>query len=73
MAGDIFPRDDETPEAEKSEMSQGELDAVTGGTKDPLKPADLTQLQRLMDQKGPLESMISNTMKASTDTQSGIA
>lgn len=36
-----------------------ELDKVSGGIKDTLKPVDLNQLQRLMEQKGQVESIIS--------------
>ncbi len=73
MNNENNPHNEITQNVENEELSNEELDKVSGGTKDSLKPADLSQLQRLMDQKGQLESMISNTLKANSDTQSGIA
>jgi len=38
-----------------------------------LNKEDMYWLQKLMEQKSQLEQMISNTMKASSETQSNIA
>lgn len=63
----------------EAELSENELDNVTGGggtAKDSLSDMstqDMLQLQAAMEKKGQLEQMISNTMKATSDTSSGIA
>lgn len=70
--------------SQDGELGDHELESVTGsggrtGQKNPkdsisdMTQADMLQLQQLMNQKGQLEQMISNTMKASSETQSGLA
>lgn len=72
MNNENNPQNEIIQNVENEELSDEELDKVSGGTKDTLKPVDLNQLQRLMEQKGQVKSIISNTMKANSDTQSGI-
>lgn len=60
--------------SQELELSDKELDSVPGGlTKGNLSTHDMQQLQQALEQKGQLEQMISNTMKATGETSSGIA
>ncbi|MBN9389618.1 MAG: hypothetical protein J0I20_16450 [Chloroflexi bacterium] len=58
------------------ELSETDLNEVSGGTaKDNLSDMntqDMGQLQAAMDKKSQLEQMISNTVKANSQTTSGI-
>ncbi len=75
MAGEKkFPQNKEPGEGELEEQ---ELESVVGGGsgKDSISDMnsqDMLRLQRLMDQKSQLEQTISNTMKASFDSTTGI-
>ena len=50
------------------EKIQGQKDAISE-----LNQQDMLMLQQLMEKKSQLESMISNVMKASSETQSNLA
>ncbi len=59
MNNENNPQNEIIQNVENEELSDEELDKVSGGTKDTLKPVDLNQLQRLMEQKGQVKSIIS--------------
>jgi predicted ribosomally synthesized peptide with nif11-like leader len=55
------------------ELDDRQLEAVAGGSTNSLNDQDMFALQRMMDQKSQLESMISNVMKASSNVQGSLA
>lgn len=69
MAGENAARS----EPKFDDLAVPNADAVRGGAVAAMAKEDMLLLTAAMDEKGALESQISNAMKASADAQNGLA